>query len=266
MMPSFHASAFLPQLRDLLAHLDVEDGAATRRDRGVGIRVEDLKEEGASRTGTSRKSIVGMPYTVVSDLDMEVDEKDPLGSELLSPAIRKGRAIPTGMPVRVQLLKYVGPAKTFSIIKLSQDLDMFNLVYGATIRKSGTFCNYKNCLINHQGSVAKIKPGSLVVIKSAGKTAFLNPVIKADLFYQTLLGDWLSSQQETLEDWIAKFDQALASTAFTSKVNAATLEVTWDEERCATDFKTPRAKKRRSVDKDTTEQRIGISPSMPELC
>jgi hypothetical protein len=72
------------------------------------------------------------------------------------------------------------------------------------------------------------------------------------------LGDWLSSQ-ETLEDWIAKFDQVLASTAFATKINAAALEVTRDEERRATDFKTPRAKKKRSVDQDTTE-RIGISP------
>jgi hypothetical protein len=48
-------------------------------------------------------------------------------------------------------------------------------------------------------------------------------------------------------------------TAFATKVNAAALEVTWDEERRATDFKTPRAKKRRSVEQDTTE-RIGISP------
>jgi hypothetical protein len=189
---------------------------------------------------------------------MEVDEKDLSGSESLSPVMGKSRAIPTGMPVRVQLPKHVGPAKTFSIMKLSEDLDVFSLVSRATIGKSGTFCIYKNFLINHQGSVAKIKPGSLVVIKSAGKTAFLHPVIKADLFDQSLLGDWLSSQ-ETLEDWITKFDQALALTAFATKVNAAALEVTWDEERRATDFKTPRAKKQRSVEQDTTE-RIGISP------
>jgi hypothetical protein len=44
-----------------------------------------------------------------------------------------------------------------------------------------------------------------VVIRVAVKTAFLDPVMKADLFDQTLLGDWLSSQA-TLEDWIAKFD------------------------------------------------------------
>ena len=67
------------------------------------------------------------------------------------------------------------------------------------------------------------------------------------------------SSQETLKDWIAKFDQALASTAFATKVNAAALEVTWNEERRATDFKTPPAKKRHLVEQDTTE-RIGISP------
>jgi hypothetical protein len=143
-------------------------------------------------------------------------------------------------------------------MKLSLDLDVFSLVCRAVIGKSGTFCINRNCHINHQGPVAKIKPGSLVVIKTGGKTAFLHPVIKADLFDQTLLGDWLSTQ-ETLEDWIAKFDQALASTAFATKVNAAALEVTRDEERRAADFKTPRAKKRRSIDDDTTE-RIGISP------
>jgi hypothetical protein len=181
-----------------------------------------------------------------------------LGLESLSPVIRKGWAIHTGMSVRVQLLKYAGPAKTFLVMKLSQDLDVFILVCPATIGKSGTFCIYKNCLINHQWSVAKIKPGSLVVIKWAGKTAFLHLIIKADLFYQTLLGDWLSSQ-ETLEDWIAKFDQALASTAFATKVNTSALEVTWDEERQATDFKTLQAKNWWLVDQDTTE-RIGISP------
>jgi hypothetical protein len=189
---------------------------------------------------------------------MKVDEKDSSGSKSLSPVRRKGQAIPTGMLVRVQLPKYVGPAKTFSILKLSEDIDSFSLVCRATIGKSGTFCIGKNCSINHQGSVAKIKPGSLVIIKSAGKTAFLHPVIKADLFDQTLLGDWLSLQ-ETLEDWTAKFDQALASASFATKINAAALEVTRDEERRATNFKTPRAKKQRSVDQDTTE-RIVISP------
>jgi hypothetical protein len=89
-MPSSHASASSPQLRDLLAHLDVEDGAATCRDREVGIGVEDLEEEGVSRTGTSRKSIVGLPYNVFPGLDMEVDEKGSSGSESLSPVIRKG--------------------------------------------------------------------------------------------------------------------------------------------------------------------------------
>ena len=103
-----------------------------------GVRIgEEDPEEGSSCTGTSQQSIVSLPFTVVSGLDMEVDEKDSSGLESLSPVRRKGRAIPTGMSVRVQLPKYVGPAKTFSIMKLSKDLDVFSLVCWATIGKSG---------------------------------------------------------------------------------------------------------------------------------
>ena len=97
-----------------------------------------------------------------------------------------------------------------------------------------------------------------MVVKTTGKSAFLHPVIKSELLDQSLLGDWLSTQ-ETLESWSTKFDQVLGSSAFVTRVNAAALEITRDEERRAADFKTPRTKKRRSVAEDSTE-RIGISP------
>jgi hypothetical protein len=126
---------------------------------------------------------------------------------------------------------------------LSNDLDVFRLICRATIGKSGTFCISRNCLVNHQGTVAKVKPGSLIVVKSSGRTAFLHPVIKSDLFDQTLLGDWLFTQ-ETLEVWTTKFDQVLGSSTFSTKVNVAVLEVTREEERRDADFKTSRVKKR----------------------
>jgi hypothetical protein len=44
----------------------------------------------------------------------------------------------------------------------------------------------------------------------------------------------------------------LGSLAFVTKVNAAALEVMRDEERRAAEFKTPRAKKRRSMELDST--------------
>jgi hypothetical protein len=222
----------------------------------VDRRVEDT-DDGVSRTGTSRRStILGVPFTVVSGLDMDVDERELSGSDSRSSPTRQSRPVP--LSVRLQLPKQVGPAKTFSVMKLPHDLDAFSLLCRATVGKSGTFCISRNCHINHQGPVAKVKPGSLVVVKVAGKTAFLHPVIKSNLFDQTLLGDWLSTQ-ETLESWTTKFDQVLGSSAFVTRVNAAALEVTRDEERRAEDFKTPRTKKRRSLDVDTIE-RIGISP------
>jgi hypothetical protein len=143
-------------------------------------------------------------------------------------------------------------------MRLPHDLDAFSFLCRATVGKSGTFCISRNCTINHQGPVAQIKPGTLVVIKVTGKTAFLHPIVKSNLLDQALLGDWLSTQ-ETLESWTTKFDQVLGSSAFVTRVNAAALEVTRDEERRAANFKTPRTKKRRSVDLDTVE-RIGISP------
>jgi hypothetical protein len=258
-MTSHTGSATSSHLRELLSRMDVVDGAATRtrRDRGVNIRDDDI--EGDSATGTSRKSTLGgVPFTVVSGLDVDMDERELSGSEAqFSPMItRRSRAIP--LSVRLQLPKQAGPAKTFSIMRLSHDLDAFSSLCRATVGKSGTFCITKNCNVNHQGPVAKIKPGSLVVIKTASKSAFLHPVVKSDLLDQSLLGDWLSTQ-ETLESWTTKFDQVIGSSAFVKQVNAAALEVTRDEERRAADFKTPRAKKRRSVDLDSTE-RIGISP------
>jgi hypothetical protein len=258
-MPSSTASATSSHLRDLLSSLDV-DGAASlaRRDGGVvdTVRRNDTGE-GDSYSGTSRKStLCDAPVTVVSGLDMELDEKRFLEEEGSSPVIKKRSTFPRG--VGMQLPKYTGPVKTFSVMRLSNDLDVFSLICRSTIGKSGTFCISRDCLVNHQGTVAKVKPGSLVVVKSPGRTAFLHPVIKSDLFDQSLLGDWLSTQ-ETLEVWTTKFDQVLGSSTFFTKVNAAALEVTREEERRAADFKTPRAKKRRSSEFDTTE-RIGISP------
>jgi hypothetical protein len=214
--------------------------------------------EGFPNTGTSDGStLLGVPLTVVSGLDMDLDEPDEsITEEGQSPNTWKSRTVPRS--VRYDVPKHVGPAKTFSVMRLSQDLDVFSVFCRATIGKSGTFCIARNCPINHKGPVAKIKPGSLIVIKTAGKAAFLNPVIRADILEQSLLGDWLSTQ-ETLESWSTKFDQVLGSSAFVTKVNAASLEITCDEERRAADFKTPRAKKRRSMDLDSTE-RIGISP------
>jgi hypothetical protein len=90
--------------------------------------------------------------------------------------------------------------------------------------------------------VAKIKPGCLVVVKTSGKSAFVHPVVKADILDQGLLGDWLSTQ-ETLETWFTKFDQVLDSSSFVTKVvNAAALEITGYEEQRAATFKTPRTK------------------------
>jgi hypothetical protein len=237
------------------------DGAAplARRGGGVNDTVEMADTgEGFPNTGTSDGStLLGVPLTVVSGLDMDLDEPDEsITEEGQSPNTWKSRTVPRS--VRYDVPKHVGPAKTFSVMRLSQDLDVFSVFCRATIGKSGTFCIARNCPINHKGPVAKIKPGSLIVIKTAGKAAFLNPVIRADILEQSLLGDWLSTQ-ETLESWSTKFDQVLGSSAFVTKVNAASLEITCDEERRAADFKTPRAKKRRSMDLDSTE-RIGISP------
>jgi hypothetical protein len=259
-MPSLPASATSSHLRTLLAQLEVDEAASRARRDGGGNTDERLEdtEDGASRTGTSPRSsvLVGVPFTVVSGLGMDLDEADLSGSETRSPTTRQSRAVP--LSVRLQLPKHVGPARTFSVTRLPHDVDAFSLLCRATVGKSGTFCISRNCTINHQGPVAQIKPGTLVVVKVTGKTAFLSPVVKSNLLDQALLGDWLSTQ-ETLESWTTKFDQVLGSSAFVTRVNAAALEVTRDEERRAANFKTPRTKKRRSIDVDTIE-RIGISP------
>jgi hypothetical protein len=230
--------------------LDVEGTAPpTRRDRGaLDTGTTGDTGEGDSQTGTFRKStIIGAPLTVVSGLDMELDKRD-LSVE--------SRTFPRSVPLEIP--KQLGPAKTFSVMILSQDLDAFSLFCRATVGKSGSFCIVQNCSINHQRIVANIKPGRLVVVKTGGKSAFLHPVVKADILDQGLPGDWLSTQ-ETLETWFTKFDQVLGSSSFMTKVNAAALEITRDEERRAANFKTPRTKKRPSLDLDSTE-RIGISP------
>jgi hypothetical protein len=128
-------------------------------------------------------------------------------------------------------------------MRLSHDLDAFSSLCQATVGKIGTFCITKDCNVNHQGTVAKIKPGSLVVIKTASKSTFLHPVVKSELICQHLLEDWLSTQ-ETLDSWTTKFDEVIGSSTFVKQVNAAALEVTCDEEQRAADFKTPRVKKR----------------------
>jgi hypothetical protein len=77
---------------------------------GVRIRVED-PVEGDSCTGTSQKLIVGLPYTVVGGLDMEVDQKDSLDSESHLPVRRK--ALP--------FLQHVGQTLATKIRRASKD-------------------------------------------------------------------------------------------------------------------------------------------------
>jgi hypothetical protein len=125
--------------------------------------VDAVTGEGDSYSGTSRKStLCDVPVTFVSGLDMELDEKEFLEEEGSSPVIKKRSAVPCG--VGIQLPKYAGPAKTFLVMRLSNDLDVFSLICCATMGKSGTFCISRNCLVNHQGTVAKVKPGSLIVV------------------------------------------------------------------------------------------------------
>jgi hypothetical protein len=138
---------------------------------GIDTGAMSNKGEGDSHTGTSRKSmIIGAPLTVVSGLDMDLDEWDLSIESQNFPRL-----------VRLEIPKQLGQAKTFSVMILSQDLDAFSLFCQATIGKSGYFCIVQNFSINHQGTVAKIKLGSLVVVKTSGKSAFLHPVVKADI-------------------------------------------------------------------------------------
>jgi hypothetical protein len=85
-MPSSTASAASSHLRDLLSSLDV-DGAASQARRDGGVVVDTVTGEGDSYSGTSRKStLCDVPVTVVSGLDMELDEK-----EFLEEAVTKVR-------------------------------------------------------------------------------------------------------------------------------------------------------------------------------
>jgi hypothetical protein len=124
---SANASASLSTLQALLSHLEVDMAALhTRRGRGVVDMVDQGNTgDGDSHTGTLHKStIMDVPVTVVSGLDMDLDERD-----LLS----KSQSFPQS--VRLELLKQAGPAKTFSVMILLQDLDAFSLFCRATIGK-----------------------------------------------------------------------------------------------------------------------------------
>jgi hypothetical protein len=172
-MPSTNALAASPTWRAILSNLEVEGTATQTRCYRGGINTGAMsdKGEGDSHTGTSRKSmIIGAPLTVVSGLDMDLDEWDLSIESQNFPRL-----------VRLEIPKQLGQAKTFSVMILSQDLDAFSLFCQATIGKSGYFCIVQNFSINHQGTVAKIKLGSLVVVKTSGKSAFLHPVVKADI-------------------------------------------------------------------------------------
>jgi hypothetical protein len=142
---------------------------------------------------SQNSTLIGVPFTVVLGLDMDLDKKDILIEEGRLGTSWKNKTIP--LSVRMDIPKHTGQAKTFFVMRLSQDLDAFSLFCRATIGKSRTFCITRNCYVNHQGYVAKIKPGSLIVVKTSGKSAFLNPVIRSDILDQGLLGDWLSTQE-----------------------------------------------------------------------
>jgi hypothetical protein len=246
-MPSPTASATSSHLRELLSSLDADGGfTGSLQQGGCGNCPKKEGHRGRdSYSGTSRKStLCDVPVTIVSGLDMELDEKEFSEEDGSSPVIKQRSTVP--LAIGIQLPKYDGPAKTFLVMRLSNDLNVFSLICRATISKSGTFCISRSWLVNHQGTLAKVKPGSLIVAKSSGRMAILHPVIKSDLFDQTLLGDWHSTE-ETLEVWTTKFDQVLGSSTFSTKVNAAALEVTCEEERRAADIKTLRVNIREAI-------------------
>jgi hypothetical protein len=76
-MPSTNALASVPTLRAFLSNLDVEGAALQKRcNRGYQYWCCGDTGEGDSHTGTSRKStIIGAPSTVVSGLDMDLNER-----------------------------------------------------------------------------------------------------------------------------------------------------------------------------------------------
>jgi hypothetical protein len=124
-----------------------------------GWVVDAVTGEGDSYSGTSGKSTLwNVPVTVVSGLYMELDKKKIL-EEGSSPVIKKRSAVPRG--IGIQLLKYAVPAETFSVMQLSNDLDVLSLICRATIGKSGTFCISSNLLGQSSRNCCKSKARKL---------------------------------------------------------------------------------------------------------
>jgi hypothetical protein len=257
------ASVSSPRLRDVLATLNVAGAAPlARRDGGVGNDVleRDTEEFGDTYSGTSLDSfVVSVPAQLSSQDYMVLEDKEYSSSSL----IRNRSSVPREPRPYLTSLN-AGPAKTFSLKLLPNEIGDLARICRTTIGKGGTFCTVVDCQVTHQGARVGFRPETLIVEKIPGKTAFLLPFADSAWLDPKLLEDWICTQK-TLEAWTTCFDRVAKNFAVGTKVNAATLELASKEEKKALNFKTPRRPKKRSSSNLDTIERIGISPYARQL-
>jgi hypothetical protein len=151
-----------------------------------------------------------------------------------------------------------GQPKKYPLYRMPTNIEDLMAICRARIGRSHTFCLAKICTTNHQGGLVVVKPGDLVVEKLSGKIAFENPRISSKILDDSVIGEWISTQ-ETLTNWTNKFGQAAEFEDSGEIVGLKLLEVRMEEEIKAAAFKTPRAK-RGLLQSNTTPVGIGISP------
>jgi hypothetical protein len=159
-----------------------------------------------------------------------------------------------------------GGGKSLGMFILPTDLQAYTGTVRSFIGKGNTFCLRRDCPIVHraEGLATSIRPGDVVVEKTANQAAYLDPRISSEKLDSSLLGDWLSSQ-DSLEVWHTRFSQAEEAYEATDRkttASAASLEIIRAEEEKSVRFRTP--KKARRDDSDLGPD-VGLSPYSENL-
>lgn len=138
------------------------------------------------------------------------------------------------------------------------------------IGQGGVFCITSNCTTNHRGvKFFHPLPGEIYVMKSP-ETAFVAPIMKADILGDTIWERW-SSEANTLEEWNERFDLVHQEHEYpslrdpSSKISEEDLIATGEQKTSIMKFKTPFKKSKPDSDDVIMRSLVSLPDSITQL-
>ena len=142
-----------------------------------------------------------------------------------------------------------GDIRKYSITMIPTDPEKFSEVCRTVIGTGMVFCTKRACNTKHKGSLFKIRPGAVYVVKESGRIGHCTPILNPDSVSNDCMGS-LMSESKTLTDWSTIFGRIseIKSSGHISSVSKEDLDNEAAEEKAAMSFKNPRKKSRNFTD------------------